>query len=243
MRSRWRRARGRRTRIGEVGSVRPSLIAPPVARLHAPLTASHSVRRNLAQCPVHVIWSCDRWIALSILPSLCASLANATASSQLVASHLAIRLTPLSSALESPSLTMVKPLASRRSASVTDTNGSGVAAPASTGPMMMTGPGPHHAMPPNPQQAMMHQQMQAQANELAKRRSRKPTDKNLPDGVEDCTIGDVAARYRDLRDFERRLDATITRKRLDIVDSATKTGKVCIRATRDWLWTRNYGWG
>ncbi len=70
--------------------------------------------------------------------------------------------------------------------------------------------------------------------ETAKRRSRKPTDKNLPDNIDDCTIGDMAARYRDLRDFERRLDATMTRKRLDIVDSVNRSVKVYIVHHLEW---------
>lgn len=89
---------------------------------------------------------------------------------------------------------------------------------------MNAGPGPHHNMPMNPVQMA---QAQAHANEVARRRSRKPTDKTLPAGVEDCIIGDGAQRYKELRDFERRLDATMTRKRLDIVDSVTRSVKVC----------------
>lgn len=72
-----------------------------------------------------------------------------------------------------------------------------------------------------------HQQLQANLN--AKIRSRKPTDKNLPDGVEESLAADsdVAVCYRELRDLERRLDATMTRKRLDIVDSLNRSAKVC----------------
>lgn len=67
------------------------------------------------------------------------------------------------------------------------------------------------------------------ATQLAKLRSRKPTDKSLPDGVEEILVGDgdVAQAYKSLRDFERRLDATMTRKRLDIVDSVNRNPKVC----------------
>lgn len=46
----------------------------------------------------------------------------------------------------------------------------------------------------------------------------------MPDGVEGVIVGDGLQRYRDLRDFERRLDATMTRKRLDIVDSVQRHG-------------------
>ncbi|KLU89603.1 hypothetical protein MAPG_08574 [Magnaporthiopsis poae ATCC 64411] len=64
------------------------------------------------------------------------------------------------------------------------------------------------------------------ASESARRlKSRRPTDKTIPDGVEDAIIGDGVARYRDLRDYERRLDATMTRKRLDIVDPVNKGAK------------------
>lgn len=84
--------------------------------------------------------------------------------------------------------------------------------------------GPHPPVPLN--QNQMAQQHAANQAELAKRKSRKPTDKSMPDGVEECIIGDGAQRYRELRDFERRLDATMTRKRLDIVDSVTRNVKV-----------------
>ncbi|KAI8235930.1 SWI/SNF and RSC complexes subunit ssr3 [Colletotrichum sp. SAR 10_99] len=74
--------------------------------------------------------------------------------------------------------------------------------------------------------AQHHAPGQALTSELAKRRSRKPTDKTLPDGVEDCiTDSEVAQRYKELRDFERRLDATMTRKRLDIVEAVGRNAK------------------
>ncbi|KAI0009334.1 putative SWI-SNF complex subunit [Xylariaceae sp. FL0662B] len=85
--------------------------------------------------------------------------------------------------------------------------------------------GPHHQVPLTQAQIAQQQQAAAMQVEMAKRRSRKPTDKNLPDNIDQCTIGDVATRYRDLRDFERRLDATMTRKRLDIVDSVNRSVK------------------
>lgn len=68
------------------------------------------------------------------------------------------------------------------------------------------------------------QQAQAHANELAKRRSRKPTDKNMPDGVEDSIVDpEGVQRYKDLRDVERLLDATTTRKRLDASENANRS--------------------
>ncbi|KAI1293367.1 hypothetical protein F5Y03DRAFT_374052 [Xylaria venustula] len=89
--------------------------------------------------------------------------------------------------------------------------------------MMSTGP--HHQIPLTQAQVAQQQQQAAMQFEMAKRRSRKPTDKNLPEGIDDCIVGDVAQRYRDQRDFERRLDATMTRKRLDIVDAVTRSVK------------------
>ncbi|KAI1654203.1 hypothetical protein F4813DRAFT_371783 [Daldinia decipiens] len=91
------------------------------------------------------------------------------------------------------------------------------------GPMMSSGP--HHQVPLTQAQIAQQQQAAAIQVEMAKRRSRKPTDKNLPDNIDDCAVGDMAVRYRELRDFERRLDATMTRKRLDIVDSVNRSVK------------------
>jgi SWI/SNF-related matrix-associated actin-dependent regulator of chromatin subfamily D len=70
------------------------------------------------------------------------------------------------------------------------------------------------------------QQQAAIASDRAKLRSRKPTDKNVPEGVDDCIIGDGVQRYRELRDVERRLDATMMRKRLDIQDAVNRNVKV-----------------
>jgi SWI/SNF-related matrix-associated actin-dependent regulator of chromatin subfamily D len=89
-------------------------------------------------------------------------------------------------------------------------------------------------------QAQINQQhhQQQQANHLAKLRSRKPTDKNLPDGVEEVLSAEseVGTAYKNLRDLERRLDATMTRKRLDIVDSLSRNVKVCPPWERGQRW-------
>ncbi|KOS22798.1 SWI/SNF and RSC complexes subunit ssr3 [Escovopsis weberi] len=70
---------------------------------------------------------------------------------------------------------------------------------------------------------------------MAKRRSRRPTDKNIPDGIEHCIIDPEAAmRYGELRDIERLLDSTTTRKRLDLIDSAKSTTKLR-RTLRIWI--------
>jgi len=88
--------------------------------------------------------------------------------------------------------------------------------------------GPHPSAPLSQAQMAQQQQAQVHANELAKRRSRKPTDKNMPDGVEDSIVDpESVQRYKDLRELERLLDATTTRKRLDISESVNRShGKV-----------------
>lgn len=92
---------------------------------------------------------------------------------------------------------------------------------------------------PMPQQPVNPQYMPAQRsmphpNDAVLRRSRKPTDKNIPDGVENVVIGDGVQQYKDLRDLEKRLDAAIVRKRLDIQDSISKTVKK-YRTMRIWI--------
>lgn len=84
--------------------------------------------------------------------------------------------------------------------------------------------GPHPSVPLTQAQIAQQQQAQAHANELARRRSRKPTDKNLPDGVEESIIDPSAVqRYRVLRDVEKTLDAISTRKRLDLSDATNRS--------------------
>lgn len=92
-------------------------------------------------------------------------------------------------------------------------------------------PMPQHAVNP---QYMPAQRPMANPNEAALRRSRKPTDKNLPDGIEDVVIGEGVQQYKSLRDLEKRLDAAIVRKRLDIQDSISKTVKK-YRTMRIWI--------
>ncbi|KKK12015.1 SWI-SNF complex subunit (BAF60b) [Aspergillus rambellii] len=101
--------------------------------------------------------------------------------------------------------------------------------PPAPGPMPV--PIPQHAVAPQyvaPQRNMPH------PNDAALRRSRKPTDKSIPDGVEDVIIGEGAQQYKSLRDLEKRLDAAIVRKRLDIQDSISKTVKK-YRTMRIWV--------
>ena len=66
------------------------------------------------------------------------------------------------------------------------------------------------------------------ALERATTRSKKPIDKNIPEGVEECVIGDGVQRYRELKELERKLDSTMMRKRLDIQDSVNRNVKVSL---------------
>jgi len=89
---------------------------------------------------------------------------------------------------------------------------------------MIAGSHPQNAL--TSAQMQQQQESQRKASEDAKRRSRRPTDKNIPEGVEECVIGDGVQRYRELRDVESKLDAAMMRKRLDIQDSRNRNFKV-----------------
>ena len=84
----------------------------------------------------------------------------------------------------------------------------------------------------HPQAALTPAQAQAQHAaaiqelEQAKRRSRRPIDKDMPEGMEEVTIGNGVQRYKDLRNLERRLDAATMRKKLDIQDAVNRNLKV-----------------
>lgn len=84
----------------------------------------------------------------------------------------------------------------------------------------------------HPSAQMTASQAQAQqaarniALERAKIRSQKPTDKQIPEGVDEFTIGDGVHNYKGLRDVERRLDSAMMRKRLDIQDEVNRNVKV-----------------
>ncbi|TKA81529.1 hypothetical protein B0A55_02985 [Friedmanniomyces simplex] len=72
-------------------------------------------------------------------------------------------------------------------------------------------------MPPNPAQLQAARIEDLRRQDAARRASRKPTDRDLPfEELSGVVIGDGVERYRKLRDVERRLDATMMRKRLDV---------------------------
>ncbi|KAF4547673.1 SWI/SNF and RSC complexes subunit ssr3-like protein [Elsinoe fawcettii] len=85
-------------------------------------------------------------------------------------------------------------------------------------------PGYGHPMAQPPNEAAIRQRIQQE--EAAKRKERetqqrilhRPSDRNIPDDVAQCVIGDGVDRYKKLRAMERRLDATMMQKRLDLTD-------------------------
>ncbi|KAM3065162.1 SWI/SNF and RSC complex subunit Ssr3 [Clarireedia jacksonii] len=100
------------------------------------------------------------------------------------------------------------------------------------GPMVAQGRDPREVM--SASQQAQQAQMEKKQKEAAKKRAKEPTDKNIPDGVEDVIIGDGVQRYKELRDIERRLDATMTRKRLDIREAVDRNVKRH-RTLRIWI--------
>lgn len=80
---------------------------------------------------------------------------------------------------------------------------------------------PQHAAAQQYNNANMQAQQRAEQERREKMRriAKNPTDKNIPEGVEDVCIGDGVVRYKELREVERTLDATMMRKKLDVMDS------------------------
>lgn len=70
--------------------------------------------------------------------------------------------------------------------------------------------------PPHPQQ--VNPRLAAEQRERMRRLAMQPTDKNMPDGVDDVCIGDAVKRYRELREVERSLDSALMRKKLEVSD-------------------------
>ena len=68
------------------------------------------------------------------------------------------------------------------------------------------------------------------------RKSKVPTDKNIPEGIENIIVGDGVAQYKQMREVERRLDAIMTRKRLQALDPNVRpAGARRYRKLRVWI--------
>ena len=80
---------------------------------------------------------------------------------------------------------------------------------------------PQHQQPPPPTAAQQAQAQQAslRATEAARARALEPTDRTLPDDLSEIIVGEGVERYNALRSAERRLDAVMMRKRLDVGDN------------------------
>lgn len=95
---------------------------------------------------------------------------------------------------------------------------------------------------PNAQAQLDAQKREKQAQEhrenrekeMAQRRASKPTDKNMPDGIDKLIIGDGVQQYKRMRDVERRLDAIMMRKRLDLLDKR-HNGSRRYKTMRIWI--------
>ena len=92
-------------------------------------------------------------------------------------------------------------------------------------------PQPHPNIPPQP---FNQQRNAALEHQLAHRRARKPHDRNMPEGVEDTVIGNGVQEYKKLREAERKLDYTMIKKRLDIQDAVTRSGRK-FKTMRIWI--------
>ncbi|EMD00551.1 hypothetical protein BAUCODRAFT_62360 [Baudoinia panamericana UAMH 10762] len=73
--------------------------------------------------------------------------------------------------------------------------------------------------PPTPQQIQAQRLEELRRQDLARRQSKKPTDRDIPEELASVIVGDGVQRYQQLRDVERKLDAVMVRKRLDISDN------------------------
>ena len=95
---------------------------------------------------------------------------------------------------------------------------------------------PQKPKPPQVSQQIGQQNATMHDLDEAARRSRVPTDKNIPDGVDDLIIGDGVAQYKQMREVERRLDAIMTRKRLQALDPDIRSGSARrYRKMRIWI--------
>lgn len=66
-------------------------------------------------------------------------------------------------------------------------------------------------------------QRQRAIQESYNRATSKPTDRHIPEELAEVVVGDGVKRYAQLRDAERRLDALMMRKRLDIKENSSRS--------------------
>jgi SWI/SNF-related matrix-associated actin-dependent regulator of chromatin subfamily D len=108
---------------------------------------------------------------------------------------------------------------------------------------MFRKPGPivhpqHPAAQPqygNPNMQAAQQRAEQEKRDRMRRMAKNPTNKNVPEGVEDVCIGDGVARYKQLREVERTLDATMMRKKLEASDSVFHSRSGRTGTMRIWI--------
>ncbi|KXT16779.1 hypothetical protein AC579_5488 [Pseudocercospora musae] len=87
------------------------------------------------------------------------------------------------------------------------------------GPMVAP-PQAHQGQPQLTAAQIQQQHLESlRRQDLARRQAKKPTDREIPHEVSEAIVGDGVDRYKQLREIERRLDAVMMRKRLDISDN------------------------
>lgn len=94
---------------------------------------------------------------------------------------------------------------------------------------------PGHAPPLSAAQEAARQQEELRRREVARRQSKKPTDRTIADDLSDVCIGDGVQRYRKLRDIERKLDAVMMQKRLDVSEGVTTSSSKREGILRIWI--------
>lgn len=77
------------------------------------------------------------------------------------------------------------------------------------------------------QQQKAREEAQKAASDKAKLRSRKPTDQNLPDSLEEIVlVPELVEQYKRLQRMNKEIDAIMARKRLDIIDAVNRPNSV-----------------
>lgn len=89
---------------------------------------------------------------------------------------------------------------------------------------------PEAARQENERRLRQAEERKAREMEADRRKASRPTDKTIPEGVDQLIVGDGVQQYKKLREVERRLDNIMMRKRLDMQDHmacAMASGNLC----------------
>jgi SWI/SNF-related matrix-associated actin-dependent regulator of chromatin subfamily D len=87
----------------------------------------------------------------------------------------------------------------------------------------------------NANMQVAQQRAEQEKRDRMRRMAKNPTNKNVPDGVEEICIGEGVKRYRQLREVERTLDATMMRKKLEASDSVFHSRSGRTGTMRIWI--------